>query len=167
MTALAAQANGDEPSQVPWQFSLKSLVLVTMWISMCAGLLRAFVPIGLLFILLSMPALIRTMKAAVQVSAAHNSLGMRAMIATFVQSLGLVVSIIFVSCVTLTSGCFAACVWATGIAAKLCAWTAQRIVRFCGHRGWLRVRATGGFSFCYSANTSLIRRFRNPQIAAQ
>ena len=78
MSELVVQTQRSGNDTNAWQFSLKSLILMTAFVAVCAGLFRLFVPLGVFFLVFSTPALLRTRKYAVGRYAASQSLGMMA-----------------------------------------------------------------------------------------
>jgi hypothetical protein len=95
----------DPPAQVPLQFSLATLLLVTTLVAACLGLTMAAPPLGLPVSFVAIGAMMRTLVIGKQ----HQRLGvpfpLDEKIVEYIVSCGVVIGAIMVGLLTLLGGC--------------------------------------------------------------
>jgi glucose-6-phosphate-specific signal transduction histidine kinase len=124
MMISPASPTVEEPRQRWFQFSLRTLVLLTTLVAVTLGLIQTGLLLGAAFIVACPAALVRTFRAAAIAETDGRPMNTVALIGTFANSLTLVVSIAVAWLGTLAIACFAAGLFAAIVLASLCRFVA-------------------------------------------
>jgi hypothetical protein len=144
-----------------FQFRLRSLLLLMTWLAVGLGLLRAVPLLGGVFVVLSMPALARTVRWNAECEASGCSLSTRKLIRVFLASLAIVVVMAATSMLVVLSAALSAGLWGLVALTSLC----QVVFRYAS-RFHTRLRAAArsvrhGMMQLVPATRQCIRRTRS------
>ncbi len=119
-----------------WQFQLRGLMFLTFVAALCAAVIRISVELGIVVFPLVAAALYRTIRVAKRDTAARSQdKAAGGLFTTFCRSLGIVLSMIVVSAVTLALGCLAVTLVILELAGRACSPPITLVCRCC-FRGW-------------------------------
>ena len=149
----------EEPRQWWFQFSLRTLVLLTTLVAVTLGLIQTALLLGIAFLVASPAALVRTVRAAAIAEADGRAMSTAALIGTFASSLALVVSMAVAWLGTLVIACFAAGLFVVIVLASVCRLLAAYLAGISRGARWLKTRTLRGIARCSAVNGSLRRRF--------
>jgi hypothetical protein len=106
--------------QGAWQFSLKSLLFMTMIVAVCAALVHISIALAVVFIPLIVAGLFRTIRVVVRFDATAARKAAPGQFATFCRSISLIVAMIGISAATLFLAGVAAMLIAVMIGIHVC-----------------------------------------------
>ncbi|MEX2122099.1 MAG: hypothetical protein WD847_21140 [Pirellulales bacterium] len=117
------------PPSGRWQFSLRSLMLITLWVAGGLGVTRAVPWLGILFVAATLPAVGRTCKFVAQSNARGRPVDTPLLAGMFLRSLGIVVTMTTTSLLVVLGAAAAAALLALVAATSLCRLAAPWLAR--------------------------------------
>jgi hypothetical protein len=116
---MCHDSDGDEHDR-RWTFSLKGLMFLTLVVAVCSAIVGAAPAAAVIFVPLTVAALLRTMRVRQRMAAVeHECGGRRGLFATFCQSLALITFLLIVLTAAFLSACGAGILIALGAASRL------------------------------------------------
>jgi hypothetical protein len=93
----------------PGQFSLASLILVMTLVAVCLGVLMAAPGLGILLIIVAVPALVRTVVTGSQQKGTGAPLSLGQKVVAFITSLGLMIAVGIAGIIAFEIACWGSC----------------------------------------------------------
>ncbi len=144
------------------QFTLRTLLSVMTLAAISLGLVRASVALGTVFVLASVPALARTLRAVRRRGAGSRPVGPPLVIGTFLESLLTVLLLAVAWLCTGLVACLTAGLLAALIALSACRRVATCLARISQGFGRLRAPALLATGRCVAVSGCLLRRYCTP-----
>jgi hypothetical protein len=155
---LEAKANviALEGKPHPFQFSLRTLMLVITLAAVCLGLIRTTTAIGIVLAIIAAAALVRTCRAVARSRASDRPISLRRVMGTFLNSVAIVVGMIAAWLSTLLIACLVGGLLAVIVVGSV------YIARVSRAATWLWKGALLATARCRTVNGHLFRRFWSP-----
>jgi hypothetical protein len=148
-----------KPERRWYRFSLRTLLLLTTLVAVSLGLIQTAVLLGTAFMVASLAALVRTVRAAAIAEDNDPPMSTVALIGTFANSFVVVTSIAVAWLFTLVIACLAAALLAVIALASMCRILAAYFARISQGARWLERLVLCGIAGCNAVNGVLHRRF--------
>ena len=159
MGPRTSNAHDWNPTRGRYQFSLRTMILLTTLVAVCLGLARTAVAAGVVFTIGSLPALLRTVRVAARRRTEGRPIGSVGLARTFLNSLLILFSMTAAWFCTFLCACLASALLAVTLAASMSRFLSAALARTLPVARWLLKRALGGMTCCGAVNRYLHRRF--------
>jgi hypothetical protein len=148
-----------KPAPGRWQFSLRSLMLITLWIAMGLGVTRAVPLLGIVFVAATAPAVGRTWQFVAASNARGRPVDTPKLASVFLCSLGIIAGMTTTSLFVVMGASVAAALLALVAATSLCRFAAPWFARPYALAAASLRRAVRGTAWLAAATADRLRRF--------